>query len=93
MTKPDEGPLAELEAQTERSDPRFARALDSGHPRKPREYRHGPAWIVLSLAVAFLVTGLILPHGLLIATGLVSAGVAGCLFDRREAVRRHPRPK
>ncbi|WP_420877910.1 hypothetical protein [Streptomyces agglomeratus] len=30
----------------EQSDPRFAQALESGRPRRPRKYRHRPAWLV-----------------------------------------------
>ncbi|PNG19943.1 DUF3040 domain-containing protein [Streptomyces cahuitamycinicus] len=77
----DERLLKDLEQQMEHSDPRFAQALDSGRPRRPREYRHGPAWLVLAGALAMVVTGMVLPNGLLIAAGLVVAGIAGHLFD------------
>ncbi len=77
----DDKVLKDLEEQVEQSDPRFARAMDSGRPRRPREYRRSPAWLVLAMAVAMLVTGIALPNGLLIATGLVVAGIAGHLFE------------
>ncbi|WP_369522863.1 DUF3040 domain-containing protein [Streptomyces agglomeratus] len=42
----DERLLKDLEQQMEQSDPRFAQALESGRPRRPRKYRHRPAWLV-----------------------------------------------
>ncbi|MBR8639950.1 DUF3040 domain-containing protein [Streptomyces tuirus] len=77
----DERLLKDLEEQVRRSDPRFAQALGSGRPRRPREYRTGPAWLVLSASSAMLVAGMVLPNGLLIAAAFVVAGVAGHLFD------------
>lgn len=66
----------------QRSDPHFARGLQTGRPRQPREYqrRRGPAWALLALSLAMLVMGMVLPQGLLLATGLVSAGMALCLL-------------
>ncbi|MER5184499.1 DUF3040 domain-containing protein [Streptomyces sp. NPDC002896] len=78
MTQPDTNPLHALEAQIQRSDPHFARGLQTGRPRQPREYqrRRGPAWALLALSLAMLVMGMVLPQGLLLASGLVTAGVA-----------------
>ncbi|MEU6304971.1 hypothetical protein [Streptomyces chartreusis] len=48
---------------------------------RPREYRHTPAWLLLAVGLAVLSADLVLAHGLLIASGLVLAGMAGELFD------------
>lgn len=75
-------PLHDLEARTRRSDARFARGLGTGRPRPPREYRRrrGPAWALLAASMAMLVTGVVLPQGLLLAAGLVTAGIATYLL-------------
>ncbi|MFH0515803.1 DUF3040 domain-containing protein [Streptomyces sp. M41] len=75
-------PLHELEARTRGSDPRFARGLETGNPRQPREYRRrrGRAWALLALAVAMVITGTALAQGLLLAAGLVLAGMATSLL-------------
>jgi len=90
MTDHDCRSLAELEAQTERTDPRFARGLGSGRPCPPREYRRGRAWIVLAVAGALLVTGTLLPDGLLIVAAIVVAGAAGHMFAAPSTARHHP---
>ncbi|MEU2281486.1 DUF3040 domain-containing protein [Streptomyces sp. NPDC013178] len=78
MVQPGTGPLHDLETRTQRGDPRFARGLGTGHPRRPREHRRrrGPAWTLLALSAAMLITGMVLPQGLLLAVGLVTAGMA-----------------
>jgi hypothetical protein len=48
----DDDRIADLEARLRRDDPRFARGLDQGRPRRPREYRRGRAWLVMALALA-----------------------------------------
>ncbi|MEU3188709.1 hypothetical protein ABZ707_31600 [Streptomyces sp. NPDC006923] len=68
-------------------DTRFARAAIPRHPGRPRAKRRGPAWIIMSLAIALLVAGMMLPNGLLIAAALVLAGVAGQLLEHRGAAR------
>ncbi|MER7696355.1 MULTISPECIES: DUF3040 domain-containing protein [unclassified Streptomyces] len=82
----DDRPLESLAARTRRDDPAFVRALSTGRPRAPREYRRRPhgrkaAWCVLALALAAFAAGIILPHGLLLASGIVAAGIAGDLFE------------
>jgi len=77
----EKDPLEALASATERDDARFARALAEGCPRRPREYRRAHAWWTLSGAGALLFAGIALPHGLLLATGLVLAGMAATLFD------------
>lgn len=59
-----------------------------GHPGRPSppRRRHGPAWAVLGAGLVLLVAGVVVGHGLLIATGLVVAGVGAHLFD-------YPRPR
>ncbi|MBA2810357.1 DUF3040 domain-containing protein [Streptomyces acidicola] len=89
MAEIDDQRLHEIEARMHRDDPRFAHALGAGKPCRPSEYRHTRAWLLLAVALAVLGTGTALAHGLLIAAGLVLAGVAGELFDPERAVRRH----
>ncbi|WP_256107617.1 DUF3040 domain-containing protein [Streptomyces sp. ODS05-4] len=92
MTALNEDPLSRLAERTRHEDPRFARALAAGRPRRPREYRHGVTWLLLAAALALFGTGVALGDGLLIATGLVGAGAAAHRFDpdrpRRRASRR-----
>ncbi|MEU5170571.1 MULTISPECIES: hypothetical protein [Streptomyces] len=61
----------------------------------PREHRPGPAWLWLTVGVGGLVTGIVIGHGLLIAAGLVVAGMAGQLLDPQRSRRRGgvPRPR
>ncbi|MFI6942453.1 DUF3040 domain-containing protein [Streptomyces sp. NPDC050418] len=76
--------LRALEAQLERDDPEFARALATGRPRgpcRPRERRRLRAWLMVGAAAGCLGTGIVIGHGLLIAAGLVIAGAATHLFD------------
>lgn len=92
MAHPGDELLHDLEERMERSDPRFARGLDAGRPRPPREYRRRLAWVLLAVSVSMLVGGLVLPQGLLLATGLVVAGVAAHLFAVRRGSAGH-RPR
>lgn len=89
MDGPDEARLHEIEARLHHEDPRFARGLRHGRPCRPREYRYARAWLLLTVALAVLGTGIALAHGLLIAAGLVLAGVAGEMFDPHRGERRH----
>ncbi|MFI8171616.1 DUF3040 domain-containing protein [Streptomyces sp. NPDC085931] len=73
--------LVDLAARLEHADPRFARALRSGRPVRPREYRRTGAWWGLALGVAALGSGIAWSQGLLIACGLVLAGLAAQLVD------------
>ncbi|MFF7051197.1 DUF3040 domain-containing protein [Streptomyces griseorubiginosus] len=81
MGRPDDEHLVDLAARLEREDPRFARALGSGRPARPREYRRTGAWGTLAVAVLLLASGMALPEGILVAAGLVLAGIAVPLFD------------
>ncbi|AQA12513.1 DUF3040 domain-containing protein [Streptomyces malaysiensis] len=80
MAAPGDIQLHELEERMARSDPRFARGLREGRPRRPREYRRGPAWVLLAVSLAMQVAGMLLPQGLLLAAGLVVAGIAAHQF-------------
>ncbi|MER8156261.1 DUF3040 domain-containing protein [Streptomyces sp. NPDC094472] len=77
MAQPGIQPLHDIEAQTQRSAPQAARGPGTAHPRRPHAYRRrrGPAWVLLVLSLALLVMGMALPQGLLLAAGLVTAGV------------------
>jgi hypothetical protein len=81
MPRSGDDPLDDLEARMRNEDPRFARAMARGRPCRPREYRHGSAWLLLAVASALFSLGVALGNGLLIASGLVVAGAAGHLFD------------
>ncbi|MEV0693160.1 DUF3040 domain-containing protein [Streptomyces sp. NPDC050388] len=81
MPQSDDKRLVDLAARIKQDDPHFARSLSSGRPAKPREYRHTRAWWVLGIGVVLLFIGLVMPHGLLIATGLVLSGIGVQLFD------------
>jgi hypothetical protein len=71
----DDERLLALAAQLERDDPRFARRFRRGRPTRPREYRRTGAWW------ASVAAGVALPHGLLLAAGLVLAGIGLERFD------------
>ncbi|MFD8235459.1 DUF3040 domain-containing protein [Streptomyces sp. NPDC059696] len=89
MPRSEDHRLVDLEARLERDDPRFARAMSSGRPARPREYRRTGAWWGLALGVAVLVSGIVLAEGLLIAGGLVLVGMAAQLADPDPARTTH----
>ncbi|QFZ77221.1 DUF3040 domain-containing protein [Streptomyces fagopyri] len=78
MTPPVINPREDLETQTRQSDTPFARGPQTGHPRRPCAYRRrrGTAWSLLALSIVMLITGMVLPQGLLVAAGLVATGLA-----------------
>lgn len=92
MPHSDDERLVDLAARLEQDDPRFARALASGRPARPREYRRTRVWCVLAVGMAGLTAGVALADGLLIATGLVLSGIAVQLLDpdRIPPERRRP---
>ncbi|MFB8031263.1 hypothetical protein ACFQ6U_36670 [Streptomyces sp. NPDC056465] len=61
----------------------------------PRGRRPGPTWAWLAVGVVGLVAGIAMGHGLLIAAGLVVAGMAGQLLDPQRSRHRNraPRPR
>ncbi|CAL9628580.1 hypothetical protein SUDANB120_06040 [Streptomyces sp. enrichment culture] len=86
MTQHDTDPLHGRAARTRHGEPRLAAAPapapDTGDPFRPGPHRRGrrPAQALLALSVAMLVAGMILPQGLLLATGLVTVGMATYLL-------------
>ncbi|NEA38217.1 DUF3040 domain-containing protein [Streptomyces sp. SID11385] len=77
MDRQDET-LRTLERGLRAEDPRLERALRTG--RLPRASRPWAA-LLLVLALATLCGGLIAGHGVVLASGLVAAGVAAQLLD------------
>lgn len=78
--------LTTLERELRREDPGLDRALRTGRPRRVVR-----GWAVLLLTAAFVVLlgGLFAGHGLLLATGLVVAGIAAHLLERPLVRPRH----
>ncbi|MDX3525270.1 hypothetical protein P1P75_02180 [Streptomyces sp. ID05-39B] len=74
MPQPDDECPAGLEGQSACHDP---------HPARPRARRRTGAWQTLAAGLAALITGVALAEGLLIATGLVLAGIGVQLLDAR----------
>ncbi|MFF8196142.1 hypothetical protein ACF05L_35925 [Streptomyces bobili] len=74
MPQPDDECPADLEGQPARHGP---------HPARPRARRRTGAWRTLAAGLAALITGVALAEGLLIATGLVLAGIGVQLLDTR----------
>ncbi len=95
MPRPHDDRLVALAARVELEDPRFARALSTGQPARPREYRRTGAWWALVIGVLMLLAGVIVPDGLLIAAGLVLSGIAVQLLDpeRRQTPRAPREPR
>lgn len=89
--------LAELAAGLRRDDPRLARALETGEldaeqggpaeQGRPAGHRRRSAWLLLGGALGALSIGIMLGQGLVIAVGLVMAGISGHLFDQTYAGR------
>ncbi|OON77270.1 DUF3040 domain-containing protein [Streptomyces tsukubensis] len=79
-----ENSLEALEEHMRRSDPGLVRALRTGTLPESRHRRHLLAWLLLAGSLAVLVSGLLIGHGLLLATGLVAAGLGAHLFERPE---------
>ncbi|WP_432160863.1 DUF3040 domain-containing protein [Streptomyces sp. NRRL F-5630] len=83
MERQDET-LRTLERGLRAEDPRLERALRTGRlPRASRPW----AILLLVLALATLGGGLIAGHGVVLASGLVAAGVAAQLLDPHPGAR------
>ncbi|MFH8451364.1 DUF3040 domain-containing protein [Streptomyces fungicidicus] len=76
----DERPI-DLAARVEHEDPHVARSPSAGRPSGPRDPRRTGAWWALVIGVTMLIAGVIVPDGLLIAAGLVLAGISVQLLD------------
>lgn len=81
MAADEDRRLGDLAERLRQDDPRFVHAFEHGLPCRPREYRHGTAWLMLVVALGGLALGIVIGHGLLIAGGLVLAVAAAHLFD------------
>ncbi|MEW1871983.1 DUF3040 domain-containing protein [Streptomyces caelestis] len=81
MPQSDDERLVDLAARLEREDPRSVRPLPESRPVRPRAYRRTGAWCALAIGVVMLAAGVVVPDGLLIAAGLVLAGIAVQLLD------------
>ncbi|MGW6908905.1 DUF3040 domain-containing protein [Streptomyces sp. NPDC054940] len=90
MPESDDDRIADLEARLRRDDPRFVRGLGRRRPCRPRQYRRGGAWLLMVLALAAVVVGTVLPHGLLLGAGLAAAGCAVSLVDASGQRRTRP---
>lgn len=82
-----DGPLAHLEGELQRDDPRFVRAMASGHPCRPQEYRYGSVSWVLSGAFAVLVTGIATEQAPVVTVGVVLAAAGSSLYERKRRNR------
>ncbi|MEV3973500.1 hypothetical protein AB0K68_36110 [Streptomyces sp. NPDC050698] len=84
-------PLHDPQAQIERSAASFVRNLETGQPREVRR-RSGPAWALLALSLALVTAGLVLPQGVILASGLITAGTAAYLLAPPHDPDRPSRP-
>lgn len=76
-----------LESELVRDDPRFVRALGSGDPCEPREYRFGPVWLLFGIAAASLAAGIVVKQVLFLVAGVVLVSTAIRLYDiQREQI-------
>ncbi|WP_431961352.1 DUF3040 domain-containing protein [Actinacidiphila sp. bgisy160] len=81
--------IEDIEAEIRRTDPCFAEGLRTGRPCAPREYRRRLGRLLLVVALAWILIGIMLPQGLLMAAGLVLDGIgAGVLDPRHDTVGR-----
>ncbi|MER6403084.1 DUF3040 domain-containing protein [Streptomyces viridosporus] len=94
MPQSDDERLVDLATRLQKEDPHFARSFSDGRPTPPREYRRTRAWWALGIGLTLLIAGMVLPDGLLIATGLVVSGISVHLLDPIDPHRqRHPRSR
>ncbi|WP_431032098.1 DUF3040 domain-containing protein [Streptomyces sp. P6-2-1] len=83
MDRQDET-LRALERGLRAEDPRLERALRTGRPP-----RTSHPWVILLLVLALgtLCGGLVAGHGVVLASGLVAAGIAAQLLDPHPGAR------
>lgn len=95
MPQSDDDRLVDLVNRPQPEIPQFARSLPEVRParpredRRPRENRRLGVWCLLALGLALMIAGMVLPDGLLIATGLVLSGIAVQLVDPDRRRNRH----
>lgn len=80
------GELAEL-FRLDATPPTRPRTAPAGRPARSRPYRRGINWLVPAAAAGSLTVGIALAHGLLIAGGLVLAGLSWQLSGGRDQRR------
>jgi Protein of unknown function (DUF3040) len=76
LSQEDKYRLAVIALALREDDPRFAAAIRSGRPRRPREYRWGRSCVLLLLAASFVAAALAVGNIMLLLAAL-PAGVAG----------------
>ncbi|MGW5641127.1 DUF3040 domain-containing protein [Streptomyces sp. NPDC003832] len=88
MSASDDEKAAELTAVFRPDDPSFAHGPGDEHLR--RDHRWGRAWLALAVALAAVLVGAVLPHGLLLAAGLVLSAPAVRLLESARGSRPEP---
>jgi hypothetical protein len=76
LSHEDKYRLAVIALATREDDPRFATALRTGRPRRPREYRWGRSCLLL-LAAASLIAGAVAAGNIIMLLAALPTGVAG----------------
>ncbi|CAL9655537.1 hypothetical protein SUDANB15_06752 [Streptomyces sp. enrichment culture] len=76
-----------LPAQRDEPGPRGTREGSRPPRARARGRRRTGAWLLLLAGIAGMVTGMVLPNGLLLAAGLVLAGAAGQSAGSRGSLR------
>jgi Protein of unknown function (DUF3040) len=76
LSQEDKYRLAVIALALRQDDPRFAAALRSGKPRRPREYRWGRSCLLLLLALSLVAMAIAVENVLLLLAALPT-GVAG----------------
>lgn len=73
-------------------DPRFTQGPETGRPPPGGPRGRRGAWALLAASVVMLTAGAMLPQGLLLASGLVAAGLAAQMLTPPEKPEPpHPR--
>lgn len=76
LSQEDKYRLAVIAIALRQDDPRFAAAIRTGRPRRPREYRWGRSCLLLLLA-AGLVIGAVAAGNIFLLLAALPTGVAG----------------
>ncbi|CAL9351612.1 hypothetical protein [Streptomyces sp. Tu 3180] len=92
MSKCDERP-GTTELPVRRDVPRSCGARERNCSPRPREHRGAGARLLLLAGIAGVVAGMVLPQGLLLAAGLVLAGLAGQAAGSPGSRRARPRTR
>ncbi|MET7497564.1 hypothetical protein [Streptomyces sp900116325] len=92
MARPGDNLQRRPEERMGGGDLHVVRGMETGRARRARTVRRRPAWALPALSLAMLITGMVLPQGLLLAAGLVTAGMAASLSTPARD-RTEPRPR